>query len=62
MSLKEQKYFIQDTRSYTGNSVTWWCWDGGGYTLDVRCAGIYSKEEAEEICKGRKTDKDVAGC
>lgn len=55
--MKEELFLIQDTRTTCGNSVFWWCWHGQGYTLDVRCAGVYTKTEAEKICQNRDTDK-----
>lgn len=50
------KYYIQDTRTVVGNSVLFWGKNRNGYTCDIGKAGLYSEEEAKEICKNRKTD------
>lgn len=45
-------YYIQDTRTYVGNSVMWWRKNGEGYTTNL--------EEAWKVpgtWKGRDTDK-----
>ena len=57
--LKERDniYYIQDTRQFVGNSMSWWRQNGSGYTCDLREAGIFLKEEAEKICRNRDTDK-----
>lgn len=52
----EEMYYIQDTRSYCGNSVMWWAVDGHGYTSDIAKAWRVSKEEALRIIR-RDTDK-----
>ena len=49
-----KKFFVQDTRSIVGNSVTWWCTDGKGYTCDIRRAGVFDEDE---VAKMRDTDK-----
>jgi len=54
--MKEQLYYIQDSRSYTGNCVVWWGKLQRGYTSDLDKAGLYTESEAREICK-RETDK-----
>ncbi len=46
-------YYIQDTRSYTGNSVMWWAFEGAGYTSDLDKAWRVSKEEADRIVRNR---------
>jgi hypothetical protein len=45
-------YFIQDTRSYCGNSVMWWRVDGHGYTSNLAEAW-----RVPATWKGRDTDK-----
>lgn len=45
-------FYIQDTRTYCGNSVIWWRKGGHGYTSNL--------EEAEKVTadwKGRPTDR-----
>jgi hypothetical protein len=39
----EPKYYVQDSRIFTGNSVTWWGPDGKGYTNHIDKAGKYTK-------------------
>lgn len=50
------KYYIQDARSYVGNDMLFWTQSKGGYTTDLDKAGLFSEEEAREICSDRKTD------
>jgi hypothetical protein len=53
----EPLYYIQDTRSYCGNSVSWSCPQGHGYTCDLDKAWRVNKAQAEIICRNRDTDK-----
>jgi hypothetical protein len=55
-SEEEELYYIQDTRVFTGNAVTWWCPDGKGYTTHINQAGKYTWKEACSWTK-RETDK-----
>lgn len=51
-STTEELYYVQDTRSYCGNSVMWWRVEGEGYTSNL--------EEAWKVpasWRGRDTDK-----
>jgi hypothetical protein len=50
-------WYIQDTRSMVGNSMSWWAIDGKGYTCDIQRAGVYTKEEAFAQHKMRSTDR-----
>jgi len=53
---EETKYYIQDTRTYCGNSVMWWRINGCGYTSNLDEAWKVTKEQAKN--RGiRKTDK-----
>lgn len=54
--MSEELYYIQDKRSFTGNSVMWWCVDGKGYTSDVKKAWRVTREHAQSICRSRDTD------
>lgn len=46
-------YFIQDSRQVVGNCALWWRVDAGGYTCELREAGLYSGVEAKSM---RTTD------
>ena len=41
-------YYLQDQRSVVGNSILWWAIEGKGYTCDIRCAQVWTKEELVE--------------
>jgi hypothetical protein len=43
-------YYIK-AHGYSGNAFFWWGKDRHGYTTDIRAAGKYTLEEAEDICK-----------
>jgi len=45
-------YYIQDSRTYCGNSVMWWAVDGEGYTSDLSKAW-----KVPATWRGRATDK-----
>lgn len=47
------KFYIQDTRSYVGNSMLWWRRGNCGYTCDIMDARVFTKVEAKKICRGR---------
>jgi len=49
-------YYLQDKRSYVGNSMLWWAVNGAGYTCDIRKAHVYSKDGAYAQNKVRSTD------
>lgn len=49
-----QEYYVQDTRTYTGNSVMWWCPEGNGYTTRIDQAGKYTSNEINHM---RPTDR-----
>lgn len=50
------KYYIQDTRTFVGNCIVFWGKDRNGYVTDIEKAGLYTEEEAKQICQNRKTD------
>lgn len=54
--MQEEMYYIQDRRTFVGNSVVWWGPDYGGYVTDIDKAGLYTKEEAFKIFNDRDTD------
>lgn len=52
-----KKYYVQDTRTYVGNSMTWWKHDDFGYVCDIREARIFTEDEAKLICTKKHTNK-----
>lgn len=54
--MKFERYVIVDTRTTCGNSVFFWCYDGSGYTCDLRMAMVLTKEKVALWTK-RETDK-----
>lgn len=49
-------FYLQDSRTYTGNDLMWWARDGKGYTSDLRLAHVYSREAAQRLHQARPTD------
>lgn len=52
----EDLYYIQDTRSYVGNSLLWWAAGGRGYTTHLDEAGKLTLEQAMKQHEARGTD------
>ena len=52
----DDKYYLQDSRSYVGNDMQFWAKDGQGYTTDLRKAHVYTKDEAVNQHQCRETD------
>ena len=52
----EEKYYIQDSRSHTGNCVMWWKHDNCGYVTNIKEAKVWSKEAAFRQHEMRDTD------
>lgn len=50
------KYYLQDSRSFTGNCMMWWRKNGAGYTSDLSDAWQLTEKEAFGRHKARKTD------
>ena len=50
-------WYLQDTRTYIGNDVTWWAKDGNGYTTDVSKAHAYTREQAFRQAAMRGCDR-----
>lgn len=48
-----EKFYIQDTRDYVGNSMLWWANNDSGYVCDIRKAKVFTEAEARKICRGR---------
>lgn len=49
-------FYIQDTRSWLGNSPVWWGHNGSGYTSKLLDAGVYTEEQAVRQHKARNSD------
>jgi len=47
--MSEPMYYIQNSRSYSGNDVLWWAKEGAGYTTDLSKALICTESEAQKI-------------
>lgn len=52
----EDEYYLQDSRNYVGNDVLFWAKNAQGYTTDLRCAHVYTKQEAVAQHNKRHTD------
>lgn len=52
-------YYIQDTRTITGNCALWWAKNSEGYTCNLAEAEVYEEDEARKIEKSRGTDRLV---
>lgn len=50
--MPEKLYYVQDSRSFCGNSVMWWRPEGNGYTSNLADA-----MKVESTWIGRSTDK-----
>lgn len=50
-------FYVQDTRQYVGNCMVWWRGDNNGYTCDIREARIFSKGDAKQICKRKRSER-----
>jgi hypothetical protein len=48
-------FYLQDSRSYTGNCMMWWA-VGGGYTSRLGDAAVYTLEAAQTLHNARETD------
>lgn len=55
------RYYIR-TRGYIGNGLVWWRPNGAGYTSDIDQAGVYTYEEAYQICKSTHGDNLAYKC
>jgi hypothetical protein len=49
-------FYLQDGRSYLGNSIIWWSKEANGYTTDLQQAREFTYEEAMEQHRQRETD------
>jgi hypothetical protein len=51
-----ERFYLWDTRNYSGDFMLWWRHEGHGYTYNLDEAGLYSSEDART---GRDTDVPV---
>ncbi len=49
-------FYLQDSRSYTGNALMWWAKGGRGYTSNLLMAEVFTKESAQRQNQMRPTD------
>ena len=54
--MTQDKFYLQDSRSYVGNDMLFWAKDGNGYTTDLRKAHVYTREQAQSIHDLRESD------
>jgi hypothetical protein len=45
---EDKSHYVQDARSYVGNSVLWWALGGNGYTCDITKAHKYKGNEVKK--------------
>jgi len=53
---EQTDYYVQDSRSYTGNCMMWWR-QGGGYTSDINKAQVWTYQDAMTQAMTRSSDK-----
>jgi hypothetical protein len=54
---KDEMYYVQDSRSYVGNSILWWGLGSSGYVTQLKDAQKYTKDEIlKRFSDGRETD------
>lgn len=56
IKMEDQKYYIRQ-EGYCGNALFWWPQNRQGYVTDIRKAGKFTYEEAQNICQ---RDSDTA--
>lgn len=56
IELPTEGFYLQDSRSFTGNEMIWWKKNCEGYTTDLREAHVFSKQE---FAKGASRRTDV---
>jgi len=44
------RYYVRN-EGFLGNALLWWKKGCNGYTCDIRDAHVFTKDEAESICK-----------
>jgi hypothetical protein len=53
----DEMYYVQDSRSYVGNSILWWGLGSSGYVTQLKDAQKYTKDEIlKRFSDGRETD------
>ena len=46
--MRNQLFYVQDSRTYVGNDMLWWRKGNRGYTTNLEEAEIYTKEEIQK--------------
>lgn len=54
--MKEELYYLQDSRGLTGSRIMFWAKDGAGYTSNISNAHVYTESEARRQNECRETD------
>ena len=49
-------FYLQDSRSYVGNDMQFWCVEGRGYTTDLRLAAQFTQADVVKRHQSRETD------
>jgi len=56
MANQQPMFYLQDSRSYVGNSMQFWAVDGHGYTTDISHAARFTQTDAVRRNQSRETD------
>ncbi len=43
------EFYVLDARSIVGNCCMWWCPNGKGYTCNLDDAGLYTREQVDNM-------------
>lgn len=55
----EEMFFMRDTRDTVGDCILWWRYQGKGYTTNLYEAALFTRDDAERICRIRETDVPI---
>lgn len=56
MDQQPPMFYLQDSRGYVGNNVSWWAKGGNSYTTNLSNASLYTLEDAQRQHNSRGTD------
>ena len=56
MNSSEELYYLQDSRTYVGNSMLFWRKNGAGYSTKLDQCEVFTKDKAFKLHKDRSTD------